>query len=193
MRESFSFTRKNERYYVIFKDDFINVIWTYLMKIKDMTFQKFQKFKSMMKNQSNITIKCLRTDDENEFVDENFQEFLINNEIRWESRASYVSKQNEKSKRMNYTLMTSIRFMLVVKKLSKFLWEKMIKTAIYIKNRNFEINDIISYERFKNDMSSLKHMTTIEARIWMHISNETRKKLANRPWQRIFIEYEKTN
>ena len=52
------------------------------MKIKDMTFQKFQKFKSMMKNQSNITIKCLRADDENEFIDENFQEFLINNEIR---------------------------------------------------------------------------------------------------------------
>ena len=52
------------------------------MKIKDMTFQKFQKFKSMMKNQLNITIKCLRADDENEFVNENFQEFLINNEIR---------------------------------------------------------------------------------------------------------------
>ena len=193
LRKSFSFTRKNERYYVIFKDDFINVIWTYLMKIKDMTFQKFQKFKSMMKNQSNITIKCLRADDENEFIDENFQEFLINNEIRWESRASYVSKQNEKSERMNYIFMTSVRSMLVVKKLSKFLWKEMIKTIIYIKNKSFEINDIISYERLKNDKSNLKHMRSVKARTWMHISKEKRKKLTDKSWQRIFIEYERTN
>ena len=146
-----------------------------------------------MKNQSNITIKCLRTDDENEFVDENFQEFLINNEIRWESRASYVSKQNEKSERMNYIFMTSVRSMLVVKKLFKFLWKKMIKIAIYIKNKNLEINDIISYERLKDDKSNLKHMRTVEARTWVHISKEKRKKLADRSWQRIFIEYEKTN
>ena len=146
-----------------------------------------------MKNQSNITIKCLKADDEDKFIDENFQEFLINNEIRWESRALYVSKQNEKSERMNYTLMTSIRFMLVVKKLFKFLWEKMIKTAIYIKNRSFEINDIISYERLKNDKFNLKHMRTIEARTWVHILKEKRKKLADRSWQRIFIKYERTN
>ena len=147
----------------------------------------------MMKNQLNITIKCLRADDENEFVDENFQEFLINNEIRWESRALYVSKQNKKLERINYTFMTSVRFMLVVKKLSKFLWKEMIKTVIYIKNKSFEINDIISYERLKDDKFNFKHIRTIEARTWMHISKEKRKKLADRSWQRIFIEYERTN
>ena len=40
----------------------------------------------------------------------------------------------------------------------------MIKIAIYIKNKNLEINDIISYERLKDDKSNLKHMKTVEAR-----------------------------
>ena len=68
-----------------------------------------------MKNQLNITIKCLRADDENEFIDKNFQEFLINNKIRWKLRTSYVLKQNEKLKQMNYIFITSIQFMFVVK------------------------------------------------------------------------------
>ena len=121
------------------------------------------------------------------------QEFLINNEIRWDSRASYVSKQNEKSKRMNYTLMTSVQSMFVVMKLFKFLWKEMMKTDIYIKNISLEINDIISYERLKDNKFNLKYMRTVKARTWMHISKEKRKNLANKSWQRIFIEYEKTN
>ena len=41
----------------------------------------------------------------------------------------------------------------------------MIKTVIYIKNRDFEINEIISYERLKNEKFSFKHMEPIETRI----------------------------
>ena len=147
----------------------------------------------MMKNQSKITIKCLKANDENEFIDNNFQEFLINNEIRWESRTSHVSKQNEKSERINYTLMTSVRSMLVVKKLFKFLWIEMIKTTIYIKNKSLEINNIILYECLKDNKSNLKHMIIVETRTWVHISKEKRKKVADKSWQRIFIEYERTN
>ena len=158
-----------------------------------MIFQKFQKIKSVVKNQLNITIKCLKADDEKIFIDENFQKFLTNNKVRWESRVLYVSKQNEKSKQMNYILMTSVQFMLVVKKLFKFLWKKMIKTTINIKTRNFEINYIISYKCLKDDKSNLKHMRTVEAQTWVHISKEKRKKLADKSWQRIFIKYEKTN
>ena len=41
LRKSFSFIRKNERCYVIFKNEFINVIGIYFMKIKHITFQNF--------------------------------------------------------------------------------------------------------------------------------------------------------
>ena len=40
----------------------------------------------------------------------------------------------------------------------------MIKTIIYIKNKSLEINDIISYERLKDDKSNFKFMRTVEAR-----------------------------
>ena len=156
LRKFFSLTRKNERYYVIFKNDFTNVIWTYFMKIKDMTFQKFRKFKSMIKNQSNTRIKCLKVGDEKESIDNDFQESFDKNKIQWKFRASYVSKHNEKSKRMNYIFITFVRSMLVVKKLFKFLWEKVIKTSIYIKNKSFEINEITSYKRLKDEKFNFK-------------------------------------
>ena len=80
--KSFLFTRKNKRYHFIFKNDFINVILTYLMKFKDITFEKYQKFKSIIENQSNTKIKCLKADDEKKFIDDDFQEFLIKNKIQ---------------------------------------------------------------------------------------------------------------
>ena len=42
------------------------------MKIKDITFQKFQKFKSMIENQSDTKIKCLKADDEIKLIDSDF-------------------------------------------------------------------------------------------------------------------------
>ena len=118
----------------------------------------------MIKYQWNTEIKCLRADDERKFIDSNFQEFLIKNEIQWKFRASYVLKQNEKSERINYIFMTFVRSMLVIKKLFKFLWKKIIKTAIYIKNKYFEINEITSYKRLKDEKSNFKHIKTVETR-----------------------------
>ena len=36
----------------------------------------------MIENQSNTKIKCLRTNDEKEIIDNDFQEFLIKNKIQ---------------------------------------------------------------------------------------------------------------
>ena len=52
------------------------------MKIKDMIFQEFQKFKSMIENLSNTKIKCLRINDEEKFIDSDFQEFFIKNKTQ---------------------------------------------------------------------------------------------------------------
>ena len=40
-----------------------------------------------------------------------------------------------------------------------------ITSLIYIKNKNFEINEIILYERFKNEKFNFKHIKIIEAQI----------------------------
>ena len=94
---------------------------------------------------------------------------------------------------MNYIFITFVRSILIVKRLFKSLWKEIIKTTIYIKNKNLEIDKITLYERLKDEKSNFKHMRTIETRTWIHVLKEKRKKLIDKSWQRIFVEYEENN
>ena len=62
-----------------------------------------------MKKTSDELIKMLRTDDENEYIDHAFQNFLKDEDIRFDDRVSYVSKQNDKFERLNRILFYKLR------------------------------------------------------------------------------------
>ena len=59
-------------YYMSFIDDFSKMTWTYFMKKKSKVFEKFLKFKSLVKNQTDKRIKVRRTDNEGVFYGEEF-------------------------------------------------------------------------------------------------------------------------
>ena len=47
--ESFSFTRKDYRYYIFFLNDYFEVVHVYFCKVKLKTFIKFKEYKAMIK------------------------------------------------------------------------------------------------------------------------------------------------
>ena len=49
------------RYFLLFIDDYSYFTWFYLLKKKDAFFSYFLKFKNLIENQFNITIKALQT------------------------------------------------------------------------------------------------------------------------------------
>lgn len=51
-----------ERYFLSFIDDASRKIWAYLLTDKSEAFMKFKYFKSMVEKETNLKIKCLRTD-----------------------------------------------------------------------------------------------------------------------------------
>jgi hypothetical protein len=60
------------RYFLTIVDDKSRVTWIYLMKLKSETSQLIKKFVSMVQTQFKIQVKCIRSDNGNEFKLANF-------------------------------------------------------------------------------------------------------------------------
>ena len=55
------------RYFILFVDDFSRLSWIYPLHSKDQALFVFIKFKSLVENQFNSRIQCLRSDNGGEF------------------------------------------------------------------------------------------------------------------------------
>ena len=113
--------------------------------------------------------------------------------IHWDPRAPYTPKQNGKAERQNYTLLASVCSILTAQKLPKSLWGEILKTTAYPKNWSLGVDEVTFYERINNTKPFLGHLQIIEARTWVHMPKEKRKKLDNWSWQETLIGYEKNN
>ena len=63
-------------YFLTFIDDATKYTWVYFLKTKDECFQRFKEWKALVENQFQRAIKVLRTDNEGEYVSNDFENFL---------------------------------------------------------------------------------------------------------------------
>jgi hypothetical protein len=166
LEESLSRTRSDHAYYIIFRNDWSEIVWVHLLRIKNQAFETFKNFQvNIERSVDDCKIVMLREDNVEKYIDQKFQNYLIEQKINWNSRASYMPEQNDEAERLNRTLMYKIRLMLNDRKILKSMWEKIIKTITYFFNRSshYQLNDKISYEIIKNKKSDLSHLRIIES------------------------------
>ncbi len=84
----------------------------HLLRKKDEAFETFKKFQANIERLSDAKIIILRENNDDEYIDQKFQNYLAAEDINWDPRASYVSEQNDEAERLNRTLMYKIRSML---------------------------------------------------------------------------------
>lgn len=60
-------TPRENRYFLLFVDDYSRKMWVYLLKDKGSAFEMFKKFWALIKNCTEESIKILRTDRGGEF------------------------------------------------------------------------------------------------------------------------------
>ena len=58
---------QGENYFMMIIDDFSIVTWVLFLKDKYEAFEKFKSFKSLVENETNLKIKCLRLEKGGEF------------------------------------------------------------------------------------------------------------------------------
>ena len=103
------------------------------MQYKGQAFEKFLEFISWAKNQLGKKLKRYRINGGGEFNNEALKSWCLKRGIQWEPSVFYTLEQNGKAKRLNYTLMSSVRSIIVSIKLLKSLWREILRTIAYLK------------------------------------------------------------
>ncbi|GJS64543.1 retrovirus-related pol polyprotein from transposon TNT 1-94 [Tanacetum coccineum] len=70
------------RYYVTFIDDSSRKVWVYFLKNKSEVFNTFKKWKAAVENETNLRVKCLKSDNGGEYSSREFNEYCAKNGIR---------------------------------------------------------------------------------------------------------------
>ena len=81
------------------------------MHHKSDTFEKFKEYRTEVENQLDKTIKTLRSDRGGEYLDTDFEEFLVEHGIVSQLTAPGTPQQNGVSERRNRTLLEMMRSM----------------------------------------------------------------------------------
>lgn len=121
-------------YYVIFIDDYSRKTWIYLLKLKESNevLLKFKEFKVLAENQTGRKIKVLRSDNESEYISENFKEFCISVGIKRDYTVPYNPQQNGVAERKNRTIIEAAKAMMHDQNLHTSFWAEASNTAVYI-------------------------------------------------------------
>lgn len=124
-----------KRYFITFIDDFSRCCRVYFIRQKSEAFEKFKEFELTVTNESGCNIGTLRSDNEGEYVSNEFEEYLKSKGIRHELTVPHSPQQNGVAERMNRTLMESARSMIAHAKQPNSFWAEAVATAAYVRNR----------------------------------------------------------
>jgi transposase InsO family protein len=98
-------------------------------------FDEFKEFKALVENQTEKRIKVLRSDNDGDFFENEFEEFCKKCSIERNNITPYTPQQNGFVEKMNRTMMEKARCILSGVGLGKELWEKAVNTTCYMVNR----------------------------------------------------------
>jgi transposase InsO family protein len=126
---------QGEYYFMLFIDDFSRMGWIFFLKEKLEALNKFKAFKTLVENEKETKIKCLRSDNGGEFTSKKFDVFCETHGIKRQFFAAKTPQQNEIAERKNITIQEAARTMLNEAKLSNGYWREVVSTKVYILNR----------------------------------------------------------
>ncbi|KAL0310593.1 UNVERIFIED_CONTAM: Retrovirus-related Pol polyprotein from transposon TNT 1-94 [Sesamum angustifolium] len=94
-------SHEQNRYFILFIDDYSRMTWVYFMREKSEVFKVFKKFKKLVEKQSGRSIKVLRSDRGKEYNNSEFDNFCEEEGIEHQTTVSYNPQQNGVSERKN--------------------------------------------------------------------------------------------
>lgn len=100
-----------DKYMLTFIDDYSRMCLMYLLKDKSQVFANFKTFHSMIKNETQLNIGILRTDNGGEYTSNDFEQYSKENDIKHQTTIPYNPQKNGVAKHMNGTLLNMVRSM----------------------------------------------------------------------------------
>nr|GEX27690.1 putative ribonuclease H-like domain-containing protein [Tanacetum cinerariifolium] len=125
-----------KKYILVVVDDYSQFTWVKCLRSKDEASDFIIKFLKMIQVQLKTPVRRIRTDNENEFVNQTLRKYYETVGISHETFVARSLQQNCVVERHNRTLIEAARTMLIYAKASLFLWVKAVATACYTQNHS---------------------------------------------------------
>ncbi|KAK4395889.1 Retrovirus-related Pol polyprotein from transposon TNT 1-94 [Sesamum angolense] len=159
-------SHEQNRYFILFIDDYSRMTWVYFMREKSEVFKVFKKFKNLVEKQSGRSIKVLRSDRGKEYNNSEFDKKEQN------------SHGDGKIDAAGETL-------------AKSFLGRTVYTAVYLLNRcpTRAVQNMTPIEAWSGKKPSAKHLRVFGSICYVHIPTEKRHKLEEKTEKGIFLGY----
>jgi hypothetical protein len=183
-----------KRYIFVCVDDFSRFTWTYFLREKSETFDKFKMLCTKLQNEMNSNIKSIkriRSDHGREFENASFETYCDSIGISHEFSAPRTPQQNGVVERKNRVLQEMARVMLLSNNVPRNLWAEAINTACYIGNRVFLRPGTrnTSYELWKGKRPNVSYFHTFGSKCYILNDRDQLGKFDAKSDEGIFIGY----
>nr|XP_016498339.1 PREDICTED: uncharacterized protein LOC107817075 [Nicotiana tabacum] len=128
-------THDNKRYFLTLVDDYSKYIWIFLLTTKADTIVALKNFLAIVKNQFRTSVKCLRTDNDTKFMNDQVTSLLQNLGILHQSSCVYTPQQNEAVERRHRSILDMARVLRFHAYVPLRFWGECVSTAVYLLNR----------------------------------------------------------
>uniref|UniRef100_A0AAV1VDZ4 Polyprotein n=1 Tax=Peronospora matthiolae TaxID=2874970 RepID=A0AAV1VDZ4_9STRA len=179
------------KYVLTFVDDYSRYVVAYFLKKKSEVAIKLREFMTFYENQWGERMKCLRSDNGTEFVNQEMTKICMLNGIVHQRTVPYSPQQNGVAERMNRTIMERSRSMLYYKGVPMEWWAQAVSTAVYLINRSTNTHNatVTPFELGFKVKPTLDHLRVFGSRGYVHIDEAKRTKLEPKSFRCLLLGY----
>ncbi|GJT68016.1 putative ribonuclease H-like domain-containing protein [Tanacetum coccineum] len=183
-----------KKYILVIVDDYSLFTWVKCLRSKDEAPAFIINFLKMIQVRLKEIVRCIRTDNGTEFVNQTLRKYYKMVSISHETSVSCSPQQNGVVERQNRTLIEAARTMLIYAKAPLFLWAEAVATASYTQNRSMirRRHGKTPYKLLHNKPPDLSYLHVFGALFYPTNDNENLGKLQPKVDIGIFIGYAPT-
>jgi hypothetical protein len=161
------------------------------LKAKYEVFNKFQEFKDLVENLSEMKIKVLRYDNGGEYTSKEFKDFCREARIKTELTTPYNPQQNGVVERKNKSIVEATKAM----NLPMHLSTKASSTFVYVHNRSPRkiLGNKTLEHVFIGKKPEISHLRIFGCPMFIHVLKEKRTKLEPSGKKGTFVGYSETS
>jgi hypothetical protein len=182
------------RWFVVFKDEASCYRQVFFMKEKNQVLKCFKLFINEVEATTRWKVRKLRSDNAKEYLMKDFQDYLLEKGILFETSPAYKPQMNGMAEREMRTLKELAKSMLHSDSLPKYLWAEAVNTACYVINRvPNRTSTTTPFESWFGKKPSVSHMRIFGSMAYVLIPEVKRRKFDKNAEQVIFVGYGKSD
>lgn len=185
-------TIKNQRYFVLFIDEFTHYCVTYLIECKSQVFHIFKDFVAKSEAHFNLKIANMYCDNGGEYLSNEMQDFCVEKGITYHLTVPRTPQLNGVAERMVRTVTERARAMIHGSMLNEAFWGEAVLTATYLINitptKALKLNKT-PFELWHNKKPKIQYLKVFGSTVYV-LNKTIKRKFDEKSFKTILVGYE---